>query len=81
MFISHYTKSSLTKYLETPTGGPRSLLLFGALIQLGLTTPLNMVKKKITPLQALKSLDRYFNTELLAIYSEIEQFREGMKTL
>jgi hypothetical protein len=40
-----------------------------------------MVKKKITPLQALKSLDRYFITELLAIYHEIEQFREGMKTL
>ncbi len=40
-----------------------------------------MIKRKITPQQALKTLEKYFKDDLSSIYQEIDKFREGKKSL
>lgn len=40
----------------------------------------NMTKQKITAQSALKFLEKYFKEDLMSIYGEICQFREGFKS-
>ena len=40
----------------------------------------NITKKKITAQKALKFLEKYFKEDLMSIYGEICQFREGFKS-
>lgn len=40
-----------------------------------------MIKGKISPQQALKTLEKYFKEDLTGIYSEIDKFREGKRSL
>lgn len=56
--------------------------MFNSVIKLGLTSkPGQMPKSKITPQQALKTLEKFFKPELSGIYAEISQFREGKRSL
>ncbi len=55
--------------------------MFNSIIKVGLTKYSRMVKGKVSPQQALKTLEKYFKHELQSIYQEIGQFRQGKRSL
>jgi len=67
--------------LPTALGNGPSRGIFNGLTKMGLASADLMVKSKITPQQALKTLEKYFKEDLTGIYSEIDKFREGKKSL
>ena len=82
LVIVHLSKKALNKYLKQnmQTSGP-ARGMFNSIIKLGLTKYSRMVKGKVSPQQALKTLEKYFKHELQSIYQEIGQFRQGKRSL
>lgn len=83
LIISHFCKRTLQKFIEIPanmqTGASKGI--FAQQIQLGLEKLDFYKKRKISTAKALECLEKFFVAECEQIYSEIQQFREGKKSL